>query len=150
MKRLKVIKILLIVLSVVLFISFIVLMAVGISEIHDAGGHQYRVESGDYVGDLRAKRYEGLLETAERDTVIGRTNNGESEAYRALAGYFRSAVLAETFEKDGRTGDAAAMREQMEAYAAQCPDYTDLQDDMVSRIAEAVERGGAVYGGQED
>ena len=147
MKKIKAIRIILVIFSVLLALSFLMLMAVGISEMRDAS-RVYTVDSGYYVGDLRAKRYEQLLETAERDTAITRTNHPEAEAYRALAQYFRTTVQAVTYEKAGDMAAAEEMRALADSYAAKCPDYADYQADIREKVEAAILRGGAVYGSE--
>ena len=140
MKKIKAARIILMILCAVLCLSFLLLMGTGISTMRDVG-HSYTYDAGSYYSDLRGKRYDELLETAQRDTALAKTDHPDVVACRALGQYFRTYVMAVTYEKAGEKSKAGEMRELMDRCMVESAAYANHHEEIRNWVDEAI--GGA-------
>lgn len=136
-KKIKTIRVIFIVMSVILVLSFLIMTGAGLNQIRESG-YRYRVEESDYVSALRRHDYESLLEYACDDSWADSPKDRERADYKALAGYFRTEFLRVSYEAVGDIDKAEKQLTEREACGAASADYLDYQQEIVERIEAAL------------
>ena len=136
-KKIKTIRAVLLAASVILVLSFIVMVGAGLNEIRESRT-RYGVETSDYLNALRAHDYERLLQTACDDSEINSPEDGERAEYRALAGYFRTELLRASYEAVGEYDKAQQQLDEREAFGTASAAYRDYQQEILERVNSAL------------
>lgn len=126
MKRFSLSRLFLGIVTVVLTLSFLLMIGTGISEIRDSlsNSSSYLTEE-NYISTLQEENYMDLYDMTCRDCILGKKANSTIKACQAVARYYQAATLYKAYVLNNDTLPISRQIQQMEQYAAQTGDYSD-------------------------
>ncbi|MBQ0059981.1 MAG: hypothetical protein KBS83_08560 [Lachnospiraceae bacterium] len=137
MKRIRVVKVILLVLSVFMLIVSGIAIAAGVSEIID-GYHRYAPDARDYSRMVEYERYGELYTDTIDDSEMGKSYSSDVKACRGLGNYYGNAVVAGAYEKMGEQDRADQYAAQAAKYADDASQYSDNINSINEQIRDAL------------
>lgn len=126
MQRISVVKIISGVLTILLTITFLLMVFTGISEILDSfPSPSYGLEEEDYLSVLQQEDYTTLYSMTCRDCILDTKKSAAIEACQAVAHYYHAATLYKSYLLNQDSLYLPRQIRQMEQYAAQSGTYSN-------------------------
>lgn len=125
MKKRSPAKIIIGIFTVILSLSFIILVVTGINEIQDYNYEPSYYNEENYVSALQNEDYMELLEMTCRDSRLQKEHNDIILSCKAVAHYYEAAALYKAYLTVGNKKAAGIQVQRMEQYASQTGDYQE-------------------------